>query len=221
VRLPAAAARAAISTYAKEVGVDATLALRSLGEAPLVFHALALDERGQAIPILNSDEGFRLLLTDPPPDELADSVASIMRPFPAGLLSGAGLLVANPAPADAGLRAEFSRFAYHGTVIWSWQQALLAAGLDRQLTRGDLSAPLRAQLTRARSDLWAVIGKASGLRTSELWSWSYRGGQFRPEPFGRPGADADESNAAQLWSTVYLGLTPADGLTTTGTSPGN
>jgi hypothetical protein len=41
-----------------------------------------------------------------------------------------------------------------------------------------------------------------------LWSWSHSGGRYRVEPFGRPGADADESNAAQLWSTVYLGLEP-------------
>jgi hypothetical protein len=27
------------------------------------------------------------------------------------------------------------------------------------------------------------------------------------EPFGQSGVDADESNAAQLWSTVFLGIT--------------
>jgi hypothetical protein len=40
----------------------------------------------------------------------------------------------------------------------------------------------------------------------ELWSWSWAAGKFHVQPFGRPGADVDESNAAQLWSTVYLGL---------------
>ena len=40
-------------------------ALRALGRAPLAFHALSLDEQGRAVPILNSDEGFRLLLTEP------------------------------------------------------------------------------------------------------------------------------------------------------------
>ena len=215
VSTTAAQARAAVTAYAKEIGVAGGPAVRALNGAPLLFHALSLDEQGKAVPILNSDEGFRLLLTDPAPDELAHSVAAIMRPFPAGLLSDVGLLVANPALADAGLRAEFTRYAYHGTVVWSWQQALLAAGLERQLRRDDLPAPLRAQLGRARADLWAVIEKTAAMRTSELWSWSYRGGQYRLEPFGRPGADADESNAAQLWSTVYLGLS------TTGTSPGN
>jgi hypothetical protein len=221
VTTPAAAARTAIMDYAREIDVDAGRAIRVLGDAPLSFHALSLDGQGKAIPILNSDEGLRLLLMNPPPEELAQNIAAIMRPFPAGLMTDAGLLVANPAHAEAGLRTQFSRFAYHGTVVWSWQQALLAAGLDRQLTRGDLPAPLRAQLEQARSDLWTAIGRASGLRTSELWSWSYRDGRFRPEPFGRPGADADESNAAQLWSTVYLGLPPAGSLTTKDTAPEN
>ncbi|MEJ0085651.1 MAG: hypothetical protein WDO72_08215 [Pseudomonadota bacterium] len=215
VDIPAAQARAAIGAYAQEIGVDSGRATRSLGNASLSFHALSLGAQGDPVPVLNSDEGFRLLLTDPSPEELSRCVTAIMRPFPAGLLSDAGLLVANPALASADLRREFSRFAYHGTVVWSWQQALLAAGFDRQLKRRDLPAPVRASLQRARSDLWAAINRASSLRTSELWSWSYRDGQYRPEPFGRPGAEADESNAAQLWSTVYLGLT------TRGTSPGN
>jgi hypothetical protein len=107
-----------------------------------------------------------------------------------------------------------ARFAYHGTVVWSWQQALMIAGLDRQLRRGDLSARLRAELSLARARLWDVIDRSKSLRTSELWSWSFADGQYRIEPFGQRGADADESNAAQLWSTVFLGLT-------NGTSPGN
>jgi hypothetical protein len=143
-----------------------------------------------------------------------------MRPFPAGLMTDAGLLVANPALTNADLQREFTRFAYHGTVVWSWQQALLAAGIERQLQRTDLPERTRTQLKRWREELWAAISRSRAMRTSELWSWSYSGGQFHIEPFGRPGADADESNAAQLWSTVFLGLTPATGATRD-TSSGN
>lgn len=210
VDVPAPRARAEIAAYAKEIGGDAERALRALGNDALGFHALSLDESGQPVPILHSDEGFRLLLTEPPVAELARCVEAIMRPFPAGLMTDVGLLVANPALADASREREFSRFAYHGTVVWSWQQALLAAGFERQLRRGDLPAATRTMLLNARAQLWAVIEHGKALRTSELWSWSYEpgSGQFRMEPFGRPGADVDESNAAQLWSTVYLGLTP-------------
>jgi hypothetical protein len=100
-------------------------------------------------------------------------------------------------------------------VVWSWQQALLAAGFERQLRREDLSAPVLSQLEQARRELWRVIDNTRALRTSELWSWSWSEGRFHAEAFGRPGADADESNAAQLWSTVFLGLVRSD------ISPGN
>ena len=206
VDVAAAEARAAVIAYAKEIEVDGARALQSLGDMPLAFHALSLDEQGKPVRILNSDEGFRLLLTEPTPAALERSLVSVLRPFPAGLVTDVGVVVANPVLASAAQQREFTRFAYHGTVVWSWQQALLAAGIERQLQRADLPESSRALLTRARGEVWAVIDNSKALRTSELWSWSYAGGQFHLEPFGRPGADVDESNAAQLWSTVYLGL---------------
>jgi hypothetical protein len=208
VTIPADRARVDIAAYASQIGIDAGRGLRALGSSPLTFHALALDHQGRPIPILHSDEGFRLLLTEPSSEEVRDCIAAIMRPFPAGLVTDAGLVVANPALAPEDLRRTFDRFAYHGTVVWSWQQALLAAGLERQLRRIDLPADIRAQLLRARETLWTAIERSREMRTSELWSWSFADGRYRIEPFGRPGADADESNAAQLWSTVYLGLAP-------------
>ena len=46
------------------------------------------------------------------------------------------------------------------------------------------------------------------MQTSELWPWSYANGRYRVEPFGTRRADDGESNAAQLWSIVFLALTP-------------
>jgi glycogen debranching enzyme len=195
-------ARAQIAAYAKEVGID----VGNLG-SEVSFHALALDDEGRPIPILHSDEGFRLLLTDPSPGEITKRILPVLRPFPVGLMTDAGMLVANPALASAALKRDFTRYAYHGTVVWSWQQALFAAGIERQLRR-DLPDDVRRQLRGARTALWSAIESSRAMRTSELWSWSYSAGAFHVEAFGRPGADVDESNAAQLWSTVYLGLTP-------------
>ncbi len=218
VGIPVSEARQGVARYAKEIGVDDERAVDALPDGELKFHALSLDEQGRPIPILHSDEGFRLLFRDPSADQVELCITAIMRPFPAGLLTDAGLVVANPALAPPDIQREFSRYAYHGTVVWSWQQALLAAGLERQLRRTDLPAPLRVKLAQARAALWAVIGNSSALRTSELWSWSFEGGRYRVQPFGRPGADVDESNAAQLWSTVFLGLpSPA----TKDSGPGN
>jgi hypothetical protein len=47
------------------------------------------------------------------------------------------------------------------------------------------------------------------MNNSELWSWSFNAGHYRVAPFGAAVADADESNAAQLWSTVYLAVKPS------------
>jgi hypothetical protein len=112
------------------------------------------------------------------------------------------------------IQARFTQSAYHGTVIWSWQQAVLAAGLQRQLRRRDLTPSLKSLLLAAQTQLWRAIRSAQALRNSELWSWSFYAGHFHIAPFGANAADADESNAAQLWSTVYLAI-PDPGLRST------
>lgn len=208
VTLDNASARAAITAYAQHVGVPATDALAALGAGPVTFHAVSLDAAGRPVPILNSDEGFALLFTTPAPDELDAEVRSVMRPFPAGLLTGAGLLVANPAFASAGLQARFTSHAYHGTVVWSWQQALFASGLARQLERVDLPDPIKEHLLKAQKTLWRVIHATQSLESSELWSWRFQGGHYSVAPFGSSSSDVDESNAAQLWSSVYLAVKP-------------
>jgi hypothetical protein len=208
VTLAADRARMHINAYASEAGVDTTKALASLDNKSLAFNALSLDATGRQVPVMHSDDGFALLFGTPTLADLERSIETIMRPFPAGLLTSVGLLVANPAFADLETQARFTNTAYHGTVIWSWQQAVLAAGLERQLARTDLPPPLRAALIAARSQLWSAIEAAGALRTSELWSWSFANGRYRIEPFGQRGVDADESNAAQLWSTVFLASQP-------------
>ncbi|HTY48098.1 MAG TPA: hypothetical protein VMB48_00235 [Steroidobacteraceae bacterium] len=208
VRLDNSGARAAIRAYARRIGVPAGAALAALGAGALRFHAISLDGAGQPVPIVHSDEGFELLFATPAPADLDRDVRSVIRPFPLGLMTGAGMLVANPAFADAGIQARFSNHAYHGTVVWSWQQALFAIGLQRQLRRTDLPQPVRRHLLAARRRLWSAIRATRTMRNSELWSWRFTAGRYRITPFGSSGADADESNAAQLWSTVYLAVKP-------------
>ncbi len=155
---------------------------------------------------MHSDEGFALLFSNPDGAALREA-ADVLRPYPAGLMTGAGMLVANPAAAPA-LRPKFGRGAYHGAVVWSWQQALMAAGLERQLARRDLQPATRAALARAQSSLWRAIEATRAYGRSELWSWRYGDGRYDVAAFGAGQGDADESNAAQLWSTVYLAVQP-------------
>jgi hypothetical protein len=218
VELPAAAARDAVRGYAASERIDAEPALQALGESPLRFPALALDSAGSPIPVMHSDEGFALLFEQLDPTRLDEAVSVLLRPFPAGLVTEVGMLVANPAFCDPQLQARFTRNAYHGTVVWSWQQALFAAGLARQLGRSDLPTAVRAHLAAAQRTLWAAIDATRSLKNSELWSWSYDAGHYQVAPFGAAAADVDESDAAQLWSTAYLAVRPA--VIAVGTSTG-
>jgi hypothetical protein len=170
------------------------------------FHALALGADGTPIPVLHSDEGFDFLFGTPSAVDLARAVTALARPFPAGLFTPVGVVVANPVYAVPAVQAQLSRNAYHGTVIWSWQQALLAAGLARQLKRQDLNPTLKRHIRTAEVQLWHAIRAGDAMRNSELWSWSFVNHQFQIAPFGTNVADVDEANAAQLWSTVFLSV---------------
>jgi hypothetical protein len=202
------AAAQAIERYAAALSVPAQRALAALGRADLHFRALALAAGGEPVPVMNSDFGFELLFGQPDAAGLAREVDALLRPFPAGLMTDAGMLVANPAFCAEPLQAEFNRNAYHGTVVWSWQQAMFAAGLARQLQRDDLPAEVRTHLRAAQDLLWTAITATRSMNNSELWSWSFANDRYRVAPFGAASADADESNAAQLWSTVYLAVRP-------------
>jgi hypothetical protein len=197
-------ARAAVARYAARIGVQSSAAVAAVPDQPLLFRAIALDGHGAPVPILNSDEAFALLFLDNPPVEVERIVAVLMRPFPAGLMTDVGPVVANPAYAVDEMQSAFGRGRYHGTVIWSWQQAMLFAGISRQLERGDLTPSARELLARAAATLKAALGAAHDVRGSELWSWSELDGRYRVESFGQRQGDETESNAAQLWSTVYL-----------------
>lgn len=212
VTLDAAQARRDVEAYAAKAGVPVGPALAAMSAGPTMFHAIALNDDGTPVRVLHSDEGFELMFGHPSPAALDAMLAALMRPFPAGLMTDVGLLVANPAYAPASVQDLFPRSAYHGTVVWSWQQALFAAGLKRQLSRPDLPPATRQTLLSAQRRLWSVIAAMKGVQSSELWSWSFQGGRYTMVPFGAGGADADESNAAQLWSTVYLAVQPAGGV---------
>jgi len=206
VTLPVAKAQALLKAYAAEQKIDPKTALAAI-DAPLVFTALSLDASGKPIPVMHSDDGFMLLFGEPSDAELQRIAQTVVRPFPAGLMTPIGMVIANPAfVADKKLRATFARDRYHGAVIWSWQQAMMAAGLARQLARKDLAVPTRDKLVAAQTALWSAIKASDEVRVAEHWSWEIKNGTFAIYRFGE-GGDA-ESNAAQLWSTVYLAVQP-------------
>jgi hypothetical protein len=206
VEIPADEARERIGSYAASIGVDPGPAIASI-DGVVVFPAIALDGEDRAIPVMHSDDSFVLLFTTPDPAYLEQAAQRLLRPFPAGLRTPVGIVVANPAfaacPTQRGL---FTSDHYHGTVVWSWQQAMLAAGLRRQLARVDLGDRVRATLEAAEGALWEVIRASAPHHGSELWSWGIAGGWFERVAFGAGRGHHDESNPVQLWSTVYLAV---------------
>jgi hypothetical protein len=203
-----ATAQQRVTDYATSVQLDPAAAVASI-ITPITYHAISLDETGAQVPVMHSDAGFVLLFNNPSPEYLDAVAGQINRPFPAGLRTAVGVVVANPALApDPQVQATFTRADYHGTVIWSWQQAMLAAGLKRQLERTDLPAATQQALTDAESALWAAIEAGNAQRTGELWSWQPENGAVVYESFAEASGNVDESNAVQLWSTVYLAVQP-------------
>ena len=205
VELPRARAHQRAAAYARELGLPAVPAA---APGPVTFSALALRADGSPLPVMHSDGGFELLFGHPDPRELTRIAQRIVDPFPLGLRTEVGLLVSNPVYADAEVQALFTRSHYHGTVIWSWQQALTAAGLRRQLSRSGLPQATRLALRQAERRLWEAIGATATMRSSELWSWRLSGGAYEAVPFGQQAGHKTESNAVQLWSTVFLALRP-------------
>jgi hypothetical protein len=208
VTVDARQARAAIDSYAEKIGVPAQDALAALGQSPVSFPAVSLSTDGTPIPVVHSDEIYDLLFDTPVPDVLDSELTTLIRPFPLGLMTAAGLVVADPVFADPKLQARFTNRDYHGTVVWSWVQAAFARGLERQLRRTDLPKPTRDDLLAAQHTVWQAITAAGTTAYSELWSWRITNGRYDIAPFGADAADVTESNAAQLWSTLYLAVRP-------------
>ena len=206
VTVSGAHARHDIVRYAATLNVSSDAALRAVGDSPVRFHALSLGAGANPTAVVHSDEAFDMLFGRPSPWTLRHAVMTLMRPFPAGLLTDVGMVVANPVYATPAIQAELTNNAYHGTVIWSWQQAVMAAGLQRQLRRAELPPVVKEELRAAQQRLWGAIRASHTVQNSELWSWTFAAGHFHVAPFGANAADADESNAAQLWSTVYLAI---------------
>ncbi len=208
VELSEAVATTRLTQYAASQDLDAGEALASIkNQGPLVFHALSLDAVGKPIPVMHTDDGFVMLFTSPSPEYLAQVAGRLTRAFPAGLRTPVGMVVANPAfVAEQPVRDLFTRGHYHGAVVWSWQQAMLAAGLARQLARTDLPPATLTTLAQAEQALWTVIDATAEQRTGELWTWDVKDRRIVLAPFGQGAGHTDESNAVQLWSTVYLGV---------------
>lgn len=194
-----------------------------------------------SVDVLHSDSAFRLFFlnasSSTPEAEAQETrfinatADSLVRPFPAGLLTPQSMVVANPALSGSDILTEnFTNAAYHGTVVWSFQLAMMAKGLERQLARCNSTkyvAPNTTQVPqwcddetvepnvrRAYNALWDSIEANSAQLQSEVWSWTYNNDTdtYTTTPLGAlpppPGVSSGtESNVRQLWSLTFLSVT--------------
>lgn len=205
ITVPLATAKEQAAAYARAEGIDPAPAVDAI-TAPVRYDGIALDAAGKPVPVMHTDSSFVMEFGMPPPDWLDAAAAQILQPFPAGLRTAVGVVVANAVYAPDPVKQIFTRKDYHGTVVWSWQQAMLASGFRRQLARTDLPARTRSALRAAEQALWQGILAMQERSSAELWGWEPKDG--KASLTGWDSAEGDEACAAQLWSTVYLAVKP-------------
>ncbi|KAI1137713.1 carbohydrate-binding module family 52 protein [Hypoxylon sp. FL0543] len=216
-------ARDLVDSYVDVTGFPGKIDPSELN-SPVVFHGLALEGKDQPIvKVMNTDDCFRLFLLNGTDQGqlsafLSQAADNILHPFPLGLSTDVGLVVANPAYGEGSVDVkEFTESAYHGTVVWSWQLAMMAAGLERQLERCEheelaycTDSTLHRRVLEAYNHLWDLIETNREHLSSEVWSWVYRDGKFRYTPLGAlpppDGQSPVESDIRQLWSLAFLAV---------------
>ena len=161
-------------------------------DGDLLFYSISLEGHNdlEQVQVMHTDDCFRLFLVNGSDQQIASefinqAALNTLRTFPAGLMSEVGLLVANPAYGLQEVYAEnFTTSAYHGTVVWSWQQAMMAKGFENQLLRCKESSPpdfckddkVHGNVLKAYNTLWDVLEKNEEHLSEEVWSWKYNNG---------------------------------------------
>ncbi|KAH9905993.1 hypothetical protein F4778DRAFT_690021 [Xylariomycetidae sp. FL2044] len=209
INIAADEAASLVKGYANKSGFAGPVNTTNL-TSPVKFYGLALDGNNNQpiVKIMNTDDCFRLFLLNPTNQTQLSSFLSqladnIVRTFPLGLSTSVGLVVANPAyGGDSVNISDFTTGTYHGTVVWSWQLAMMAAGLEKQLRRCDTEeldfctdATLHERVIKAYNHLWDVLENNREHLSSEVWSWIYRDGDFEYTSLGSVGVGKFISSA--------------------------
>ena len=227
VVLPAETVRERLKTFAKTSSYYNGPSHAELIDSDIAYHTLALEGNNglDIVPVMNTDSCVRIFFFNGTNQErltdyLNNTALSILRPFPAGLMTPVGLVVANPAISGNDVVIQnFSNSAYHGSVVWSWQLVAMASGVEKQLDRCNSGEKpdfcsdevVYNNLKNAYNALWDVIEKNKDFLSDEVWSWVYENGQFKHASLGSlpppPGVQGvAESDIIQLWSLTFLAV---------------
>lgn len=235
VTVPESDAKQLVASYAQTIDFAGPNQTDTI-DGDVTYHALALDGNNNQsqVLVMNTDDCFRhfLLNTTGNQDQLTafmnQTANNIRRTFPAGLLTGAGMIVANPAYGqDPVYASNWTSGAYHGTVIWSWPLAMMAKGLEQQLGRCETvnssvshshhahiripnfckDATVYDNVKTAYNTLWDSIEANQAQLSQEVWSWTYDGSNdtFVPTPLGvMPPPPGTSSQTGMLYFHLYM-----------------
>lgn len=167
VQVPKIQAEMLLDSYLKVTNFSGPLNKDKLPDF-LNFYGVSIEneQNKNAVRIMNTDDCFRHFLLNTTNEEqltffINQTADHVLAPFPVGLSTDVGLVVANPAFAtNLDYSKNFKNSDYHGIVVWSWQMAMMAQGLARQLGRCNeyskpgkntspsfASSPFHAQIT--------------------------------------------------------------------------
>jgi hypothetical protein len=245
VRVSQSDAISRVNSYVSTTGFNGSSQSSEI-DGDVTFHVLGLQGNNQLpqVQVMNSDDCFRHFLVNSTGNQtqltsfMNSTANNLRRRFPAGLMTDVGMLVANPAlGTDYGsgvLAANWTNNAYHGTVVWSWQLAMMARGLEVQIARCNTPASfssnpnasytaaapvpawcsdetVKANVLSAYNGLWDGIDANRQHLTTEVWSWTLgSGGAFGFVDLGAlpppPGQGPTESDVVQLWSLTFLAV---------------
>ena len=169
----------------------------------LTVPLLSFNEDGSPNVVTHSDVAFNLFYGNLSEEELKRILTFLEQPFPLGVTTPVGPVVANPILSPNPEHHTLLGFGqYHGMVVWSWQSAMLQFGLLRQ---AGLHPSYRDRINASLKTLGEAEERAGELATSELWAVNLNADGLKARGYGVAG-DQTESNAMQLWSTVYPSL---------------
>ena len=195
---------AATLTGERKAGFETLVKARpDLLRKPFRFPVLSFNGDMTPVVVPHTDVAFTLFYGHPDQTQLDAILSLLERPFPYGLATPAGHLVASPVfSTDPGHYRSLGFGQYHGLVVWSWPSAMLQFGLLRQ--QGRFPA-LDGRLTALLDEIRQSELRVGPLATSELWAVDLNSSGLTWRAYGVAG-DQAESNALQLWSTVYPAL---------------
>ncbi len=167
------------------------------------FPILSKTDGLNPVVVAHTDVAFSLFYGRLKHEELEEILTLLERPFPFGLKTAAGYVVANPIfSSDTDHYKTLGFGQYHGLVVWSWPSAMLQLGLMRQLGQ---HPEVAQRLQTLLNEIQQSEERVGALATSELWAIDLTDSGITWRAYGTSG-DQTESNALQLWSTVYPAL---------------